>query len=176
LSTEKVKAKVIHAASGSITEGDVLLASASKGIVIGFNSDPTPGARQLAEAEGITIQRYDVIYRLEEDVGKALKGMLEPTYAEVLGGRAEVRATFAAGKRGKVAGVYVKEGQVWRDAKVRVLRQNEVVCESRVSSLRRFKEDATEVVAGLECGIGIEGFTDFHIGDIIECYRKERLS
>ncbi|MDH5781396.1 MAG: translation initiation factor IF-2 [Dehalococcoidia bacterium] len=176
LSTEKVRAKVIHAASGSITEGDVLLASASKGIVIGFNSDPAPGARQLAEAEGVTIQRYDVIYRLEEDVGKALKGMLEPTYAEVLGGRAEVRATFAAGKRGKVAGVYVKEGKVWRDAKVKVLRQNEVVCESRVSSLRRFKEDATEVVAGLECGIGIEGFTDFYIGDIIESYRKERVS
>ena len=176
LGTEKARAKVIHAASGSITEGDVLLASASKGIVIGFNSDPAPGAQQLAEAEGVSIQHYDVIYRLEEDVGKALKGMLEPTYAEVLGGRAEVRAIFSASKRGKVAGVYVKEGKVWRDAKVKVLRQNEVACESRVSSLKRFKEDVTEVVAGLECGIGIEGFTDFYTGDIIEFYRKERVS
>jgi len=176
LGTEKARAKVIHAASGSITESDVLLASASKGIVIGFNSDPAPGAQQLAEAEGVSIQRYDVIYRLEEDVGKTLKGMLEPTYAEVLGGRAEVRAIFTASKYGKVAGVYVKEGKVWRDAKVKVLRQNKVVCESRLSSLRRFKEGVTEVVAGLECGIGMEGFTDFYTGDIIEFYRKERVS
>ena len=176
LGTEKARAKVIHAASGSITESDVLLASASKGIVIGFNSDPAPGAQQLAEAEGVSIQRYNVIYRLEEDVGKALKGMLEPTYAEVLGGRAEVRAIFTASKYGKVAGVYVKEGKVWRDAKVKVLRQNKVVCESRLSSLRRFKEGVTEVVAGLECGIGMEGFTDFYTGDIIEFYRKERVS
>ncbi|GAI41005.1 unnamed protein product, partial [marine sediment metagenome] len=175
LGTEKARAKVIHAASGSITESDVLLASASKGIVIGFNSDPAPGAQQLAEAEGVSIQRYDVIYRLEEDVGKTLKGMLEPTYAEVLGGRAEVRAIFTASKYGKVAGVYVKEGKVWRDAKVKVLRQNKVVCESRLSSLRRFKEGVTEVVAGLECGIGMEGFTDFYTGDIIEFYRKERV-
>ncbi len=176
LGTEKARAKVIHAASGSITESDVLLASASKGIVIGFNSDPAPGAQQLAETEGISIQRYDVIYRLEEDVGKALKGMLEPTYAEVLGGRAEVRAVFPSSKHVKVAGVYVKEGKVWRDAKVKILRRNEVVCESRVSGLRRFKEDVTEVVAGLECGIGMEGFTDFYTGDIIEFYRKERVS
>jgi translation initiation factor IF-2 len=176
LGTERARAKVIHAASGSITEGDVLLAAASKGIVIGFNSDPAPGAQQLAEAEGVSIQRYNVIYRLEEDLSKALKGMLEPTYAEVLGGRAEVRAIFPASKYGKVAGVYVKEGKVWRDAKVKVLRQNEVACESRVSSLKRFKEDVTEVVAGLECGLGIEGFTDFYTGDIIEFYRKERVS
>ncbi len=176
LSTEKVRAKVIHAASGSITESDILLASASKGIVIGFNSDPAPGAQQLAETEGISIRRYDVIYKLEEDVGRALKGMLEPTYAEVLGGRAAVRAIFPSSKLGKVAGAYVKEGKIWRDAKVKVLRQNEVVCESRISSLKRFKEDVTEVVAGLECGVGIEGFTDFYIGDIIELYRKETVS
>ena len=176
LSTEKVRAKVIHTASGSIAESDVLLASASKGIVIGFNSDPAPGAQQLAETEGVSIQRYDVIYKLEDDVGKALKGMLEPTYAEVLGGRAEVRAVFPSSKQGKVAGVYVKEGKIWRDAKVKILRQNEVVCESRVSSLKRFKEDATEVVAGLECGAGVDGFTDFYIGDIIEFYRKEKVS
>jgi translation initiation factor IF-2 len=176
LSTEEVRANVIHAASGSVTESDVLLALASKGIIVGFNTDPAPGAQQLAETEGISIQRYDVIYRLEEDVSKTLRGMLEPTYVEVIGGRAEVRSVFASSKQGKVAGAYVKEGKAWRDAQVKVLRQNEVVCESRVSSLRRFKEDATEVTAGLECGIGIEGFTDFCAGDIIEFYRMERAS
>ena len=175
LSTEKVKARVIHAASGSITESDVLLASASKGIVIGFNNRPAAGAQQLAEKEGISIQYYDVIYKLVEDVDKTLKGMLEPTYAEVIGGRAEVRAIFARGK-GKVAGVYVAEGKMWRDAQVRILRQNKVVWESKVSSLKRFKDDVTEVPAGLECGIAIEGFSDFHVGDIIELYRKERIN
>jgi len=176
LSTEKVRVKVIHAASGSITESDVFLASASKGIIIGFNSDPAPGAQQLAEVEEVSIQRYDVIYKLEEDVGKALKGMLEPTYAEVLGGRAEVRAIFPSSKRGKVAGIYVKEGKVWRDAKAKILRRNDMVCESRISSLKRFKEDVAEVAAGLECGVGVEGFNDFYIGDIIELYRRERVS
>jgi len=176
LSTEEVRANVIHAASGSITEGDVLLAAASKGIIIGFSSVPAQGAQQLAEAEGISIQRYDVIYRLEEDVSKALKGMLEPTYVEVVGGRAEIRAIFDSSKQGKVAGVYVKEGKVWRDAQVKLLRQNKVVFESRISSLRRFKEDVTEVSAGLECGVSVEGFTDFSIGDVIEVYRMERAS
>lgn len=176
LNTEKVRANIIHASSGSITENDVLLASASKGIVIGFNTSSAPGAQQLAEAEGVSIQHYNVIYRLEEDMDKALKGMLKPTYAEVLEGRAEIRAIFPSSKQGKVAGVYVKEGKVWRGAKVKILRQNEVVCESRIASLRRFKGDVTEVPAGLECGIGMEGFTDFQIGDIIELYRKEKVS
>ena len=174
LSTEKTKAKVIHAASGSITESDVLLASASKGVIIGFNSRPTLGAIRLAEEEGVSVQHYDVIYKLIEDVDKTLKGMLEPTYAEILGGRAEVRAVFPAGK-GKVAGVYITEGKVWRDAQSKILRQNKLVCESKVSSLKRFKEDVTEVSASFECGIGIEGFIDFHLGDIIEFYRRERV-
>ncbi len=176
LGTEKAKTRVIHAASGSITEGDVLLASASKGIVIGFNSRPMPGATQLADAEGVSIQHYDVIYKLIEDMDETLKGMLEPTYAEVLSGRAEIRATFTSRKLGEVAGIYVMEGKVWRDAQVKLLRQNKVVCESRISSLKRFKEDVTEVVAGLECGVGIEKFADFRIGDVIELYRKERVS
>jgi len=176
LNTEKVRANIIHAASGSITESDILLASASKGIVIGFNTSTAPGAQQLAEAEGVSIQHYDIIYKLEEDIGNALKGLLEPTYAEVIGGRAEIRAIFPSSKQGKIAGVYVKEGKIWRDAKAKILRQNEVVHESQVSSLRRFKEDVTEVTAGLECGIAVEGFIDFHIGDVIELYRKERVS
>ena len=175
LGTEKAKARVIHAASGSITESDILLASTSKGIIIGFNTLPSPGATQLANTEGVGIQRYDVIYKLIEDVDKTLKGMLEPTYAEVLSGRAEVRAVFPSGKLGKIAGVYVTEGKVWRDAQVKILHQNKVISDARVSSLKRFKEDVTEVSAGLECGLGVEGSVDFQIGDIIEFYRKERI-
>lgn len=174
LSTEKVKTRVIHAASGSITESDVLLASASKGIIIGFDTPISPGAVQLANAEAVGIQTYDVIYRLIEDMDKTLKGMLEPTYAEVLSGRAEVRAVFPNSKAGKIAGVYVMEGKIRRDAQVRILRQNKTIGESRVSSLKRFTEDVSEVSAGLECGLGIEGSADFQIGDIVESYRKER--
>jgi translation initiation factor IF-2 len=176
LGTEKTKARIIHAASGSITESDVLLAAASKGIIVGFNTPTSPGATQLADAEAVGIHYYDVIYKLIEDVDKTLKGMLEPTYAEVLSGRAEVRAVFPRGKLGKIAGVYVVEGKVWRDAHVKILRQNKVIYDSRVSSLKRFKEDVAEVSAGLECGLGIEGTVDFQIGDIIEFYRRERIS
>jgi translation initiation factor IF-2 len=175
LGTERAKARVIHVASGSITESDVLLASASKGIIIGFNTPTSPGATQLANVEAVGIQHYDVIYKLIEDMDRTLKGMLEPTYAEVLGGRAEVRAVFPSSKVGKIAGVYVREGKVSRDAQVKILRQNKVICDSRVSSLKRFKEDAAEVSAGLECGLGIEGSVDFQTGDIIEFYRKERV-
>jgi len=175
LGTEKARARVIHAASGSITESDVLLASVSKGIIIGFNTTASAGAVQLASSEAVSIQHYDVIYKLIEDVDRTLKGMLEPTYAEVLGGRAEVRAVFPSGKTGKIAGLYMMEGRGWRDAQIKVLRQNKVIAESRVSSLRRFKEDVTEVSTGLECGLGVEGTVDFQVGDIIEFYRKERV-
>ncbi len=174
LGTEKTKARVIHAASGGVTESDVLLASASNGIIIGFNTPTSPGATQLANVEAVGIQHYDVIYKLIEDMDKTLKGMLEPTYAEVLSGRAEVRAIFPSGKQAKIAGIYVMEGKVRRDAQVRILRQNKITCDSRVSSLKRFKEDVTEVSTGLECGLGIEGFVDFQVGDIIEFYRTER--
>ncbi len=175
LSSEKVGVNIIHTGSGSITESDVLLASASKGIIIGFSSSLSPGAKQLAEAEGVSIRLYDVIYRLIEDVEKALQGMLAPTYVEVVGGRAEVRAVFSGGRQGKVAGVYVREGRVWRDAQAKILRGNKVLCESRISSLKRFKEDVTEVGTGFECGVGIENFGDFSVGDIIELYQKEKV-
>ena len=175
LGTDRAKARVIHAASGIITESDVLLASASKGIIIGFNTSTSPGATQLANLEAMSIRQYDVIYKLLEDVDSTLKGMLEPTYTEVLSGRAEVRAIFPSSKLGKIAGVYITEGKVWRDAQVKILRQNKTVGECRVSSLRRYKEDVAEVSAGLECGLGIEGNVDFQTGDIIESYRKERV-
>ena len=174
--TDRTKARVIHAASGSITESDVLLASASKGIIIGFNTRASPGATQLADTEGVIIQHYEIIYKLIEDMDKTLKGMLEPTYADVSSGRAEVRAVFSSSKMDKVAGVYVMEGKVGRGAQAKILRQNKVIFDSRVSGLRRFKDDIAEVSAGLECGLGVEGFVDFQIGDIIEFYRKERIT
>jgi translation initiation factor IF-2 len=176
LGTEKTKARVIHAASGGITESDVLLASASKGIIIGFNTPASPGAKQLADTEGVGIQHYDIIYKLIEDVDKTLKGMLEPTYGEVLSGRAEVRAVFPRAKAGKVAGIYITEGKATRDAQAKILRQNKVVAESSISSLKRFKEDVSEASAGLECGLGLGGSVDFQIGDIVEFYRRERIS
>ena len=176
LGDEKIRVRVIHSGSGSITESDVLLALASKGIIIGFNSRPEPGAHRLAELEGIAIRHYSVIYELANDVEKALKGMLEPTVTEVIEGQAGVLAIFDARKKGKVAGVSVKEGKVRRDALVRVLRQGESIHESRLSSLKRFKDDVKEVSAGLECGVRIEGFSDFQVGDVIQFYRQEKVT
>ena len=175
LGDEKIRVRVIHSGSGSITESDVLLALASKGIIIGFNSRPEPGAHRLADLEGINIRYYSVIYELVNDVDKALKGMLEPTLTDVIEGHAEVLAVFTTGKKAKVAGVSVKEGKARRDALARVLRQGESIHESRVSSLRRFKEDIREVSAGLECGVGIENFLDFQVGDVIQFYRHEKV-
>jgi len=174
LGTEEVKVRVIHSSSGNVTESDVMLAIASKGLIIGFNTGCEPGAQRLAEREGVTIRNYDVIYNLVDDVGKALKGMLEPTYTEVIEGRAEVRAVFPAGKKEKVAGVYVSEGKVSRGASARVWRQEQMLCESIVSSLRRFKDDVKEVAAGYECGVGIKDFVDFEAGDLLEFFRREK--
>jgi len=176
LGDEKVKVRIIHYGSGGITEGDVLLALASKAIVIGFNSRPESGAQRLAETEGISIRYYNVIYELVKDVEKALKGMLEPTYAEVTEGQAEVIAIFESGKKGRIAGVSVKEGRIKRDASARVIRKGEPIHESRIISLKRFKEDVKEVATGFECGLRIEGFSDFQVGDIIQSYRQEIVS
>ncbi len=173
LGTEAVKVRIIHSGSGNVTENDVMLAIASKGLIIGFNIGTEPGARRLADVEGVDIRSYDVIYNLVDDIGKALKGMLEPTYVEVIDGRAEIRAVFSAAKGVKVAGIYVTEGKVTRGASVRVLRQEQVVCESTVSSLKRFKDDVKEVAADYECGIGIQDFAEFEVGDILEFFRKE---
>ncbi len=173
LGTEEVRVGVIHSGTGNITESDVMLAIASKGIIIGFGVGCEPGARRLADVERVSIRSYDVIYNLVDDVGKALKGMLEPSYVEVVEGRAEVRASFSIGKKGKVAGVYVIEGKVSRGVSARLWRQEQVVCESTVSSLRRFKDDVKEVAAGYECGVGITDFSEFQVGDILEFFRKE---
>ena len=173
LGTEDIKVRVIHSGSGNITESDVMLAIASKGIIIGFNTSSEPGARRLAEIEGVAIRYYDVIYNLVDDVGKALKGMLEPSYVEVIDGRAEVRAVFPSSKKQKVAGVYMRDGKITLGASIRVLRGEQVVSESTVTSLRRFKDDVKEVASGYECGIGMKDFNDFEVGDILESFRTE---
>ncbi|MBI3040866.1 MAG: translation initiation factor IF-2, partial [Chloroflexi bacterium] len=148
-------------------------AAASKGIIIGFTTGSEPGARRLAELEGVSIRHYDVIYNLIDDVNSALKGMLEPSQVEVIEGRGEVRAIFPAGKRQKIAGVYVTEGKISRGASVRVRRHDEIVSESIVSSLKRFKEDVREVATGYECGLGVKDFSEFEVGDILELFRIE---
>jgi len=172
LNTEEVQVHILHADSGSITESDVLLALASSGIILGFNTRIEPGAAQLADSEGIDIRSYEVIYNLVDDVEKAMKGMLEPVYIDVVEGHAEVRAVFSA-RGGKVAGSYVSDGKITRGSLARVIRQGETVYESKVSSLKRFKEDAKEVASGFECGVGVEGYSDFEIGDIIEFYNMK---
>jgi translation initiation factor IF-2 len=173
LNTDEVKVNILHSDSGSITESDVLLALASKGIILGFNTRPEPGARQLADSEGVDIRQYAVIYNLVDDVEKAMKGILEPTYIEVVEGHAEVRVIFSA-RGSKVAGVYVTDGTITRGALARIMRQGETIFESSVSSLKRFKDDAKEVASGFECGVGIEGYSDLEVGDIVELYRTER--
>ncbi len=175
LGDENLKVKIIHDGTGNITESDIMLAIASRAIVIGFNVEVDPAARRMAEAEGVDIRLYDIIYRLVDDIEKALKGLLEPVYADVVIGHAEVKAIFRTSQRGKVAGVYVMDGQIHRNALARISRNGEVVYDGRVSSLRRFTEDVKEVNAGFECGVGLENFGDFVEGDIIEFYRKERV-
>lgn len=176
LDSGNVKVNLIHAASGSITESDVMLALASNGVIIGFNSRPESGAKNLADAEGVDIRFYNVIYNLVEDIKKAAAGMLEPTYVDVVEGHAEIRAVFGVAKRGKIAGSYVTDGKLTRGAQARLIRGGQLAGESTIISLRHFKDDVKEMAAGFECGVGLEGFTDFKEGDIIEAYRKERTN
>lgn len=175
LGTEDLKVKILHSAIGNIGESDVMLASASSAIVIGFNVSVDAAARALAEQEGVDIRLYNVIYQLVEDVEKALTGMLEPTYREVVTGHAEVRAVFSISKRGKVAGCYMTDGQVTRASSVRVIRNGQVLFDGRIASLKRFTEDVKEVNAGFEFGIGLEKYEDFQVGDVLEFYKQERV-
>jgi translation initiation factor IF-2 len=174
LGSEELKVNIIHAAAGDISESDINLAIASHAIIVGFQVQVDPAARRLAESEGVDIRLYDIIYRLVDEVDLALKGLLEPTYVDKTIGRAEVRATFDIPKIGQVAGCYVLEGEVRRNARARVWRSDQVVFEGTIGSLKRFDKDAREVRAGFECGIGVEGFHDFKVGDVIEAYVKER--
>jgi translation initiation factor IF-2 len=174
LGTEGVQIRIIHSGTGNITESDVMLAIASGGLIIGFGVNSEENARRLASTKVVDIRYYNVIYSLVDDVDKALKGLLEPTYVEVIEGRAEVRAVFPAGKRAKAAGAYVTEGKVIRGASVRVRRGGDVVNESTVSSLKRFKDDAKEVATGYECGVGVKDFNEFEVGDILEFFRMDK--
>ena len=176
LGDDKLKIKLLLIGTGNISESDVNLAVASGAIVIGFNVTVDPGAQRVAETEGVDIRQYDVIYKLIDDIDKALKGLLAPVYADKVIGRAEVRALFRIPKRGNIAGSYVIDGHLTRNALARVVRQNKVLHESKLSSLKRFTEDAREVATGFECGIGVEGFNDFQVGDIIEALVKERIN
>jgi len=172
LASERARVRVIHTGTGKISESDVMLARASSGVIIGFNVRTEPGAVRIADAEGVDIRHYDIIYRLTEDIERALKGIMEPITEEVIDGHAEVRAVFKV-RGGRVAGCMVTDGLVRRNSQLRVKRGAEVVRTSRVSSLRRFQEDVREVQAGLECGIGVEGFSDVQEGDVIEAFHTE---
>ncbi|MFC2020167.1 translation initiation factor IF-2 [Chloroflexota bacterium] len=176
LGGEEVGVRIIHNGTGNVTESDVMLAVASKGLVIGFNTDIEAGARRLADMEGVDIRCYSIIYNLVDDVKKALKGMLKPVFVEVTDGRAEVRTVFSSGKKTQAAGVYVTEGKVTRGVSVRVWRGKKTVFESVVASLRRFKDDVTEVATGYECGVGLKNFNDFKEGDVLEFFRSEESS
>ncbi|MEY2844463.1 MAG: hypothetical protein RL076_9 [Chloroflexota bacterium] len=175
LNTSEVQIKIIHRGTGTITESDVNLAIASRGIIIGFNARPDPAARRAAEQHGIDIRFYNIIYNLVEEMKKAMIGMLDPEYREVTEGYAEVRNTFRLPSREIVAGLYVTDGKINRQQSVRVLRSGVVTHDGRLSSLRRFKEDVREVASGYECGVVVENFNDVQDGDTLEFYRKERV-
>jgi translation initiation factor IF-2 len=175
-STSKVRVRVLHSSVGAISTNDVLLAAASHAIVVGFSIRPEKNAAELAEKEQVEIRLYTVIYELLDDLKKAMTGLLEPTFKEVSRGRAEVRETFKVPKIGTIAGCHVVEGVIPRTATVRLLRDNRVIHEGKISSLKRFKDDASEVRAGFDCGIGLERFQDIKPGDVIEAFVKEEVA
>ncbi len=176
LSTDKVKIKILHSSVGAITETDVLLASASNAIIIGFNVRPERKAQELADQENVEIRLHSIIYELQDEIKKAMTGLLEPVVKETYLGRAEVRDTFRIPKVGTVAGCYVNDGIIKRDSEVRLLRDNVQIFKGKISSLRRFKEDAAEVRNGLECGIAIANYGDIKVGDVIEAFVTERVA
>jgi translation initiation factor IF-2 len=175
LSTEKVKIKVVRTGVGAITESDVLLATASEAIIIGFNVRPEKKASELAERESIEIRLHTIIYELVDEIKKAMLGLLDPVFKEVFQGRVEVREVFRITKVGTVAGCHVSEGFITRNSEVRLLRDNIVVHTGKVSTLRRFKNDVNEVKQGFECGVAIAGYQDIRQGDVLEAFVTERV-
>ena len=173
LSNAEVKVNVIHAAAGAIKESDIMLAESSKAIIIGFNVRPDSNAKQVAERSGVDIKLYRIIYEAIEDVERALKGMLAPKFTEIYMGKAEVREVFKISGVGQVAGCYVTEGKIIRSGKLRIYRDDVMICEGNVLQLKRFKDDVKEVAQGFECGISIERFNDIKVGDFIESYQVE---
>ena len=175
LGTEGLKVRLLHTELGNINENDVLLAIASRAIVIGFNVKPDASAQKLARSKGVSIREYQVIYRLVEDVDKALQGLLEPEEQEVVVGEAEVREVFKISKIGQIAGCYMRSGEFRRRALARVVRGDKVVHDGNVSSLKHEKDDVNQVRKGFECGIGLKGFQDFKVGDALQCYVLEEV-
>ncbi len=175
LSTEDIHLKIIHSSAGAITETDVMLASASNAIIIGFNVRPDARVVEIAQQEGVEIKLYDIIYNVIADVRAGMEGLLEPEYKEVVHGRAEVRELYKVPKVGIIAGCHVTDGKIVRSAGIKLVRDSIVIFDGKMLSLRRFKDDAKEVLTGFDCGIGIEGFNDIRVGDVIEAYITETL-
>jgi translation initiation factor IF-2 len=173
---EDIGVNIIHTGTGQIGENDIMLASASDAIVLGFNVEPDNAARRLAEVEKVSIRKYDIIYHLIDDIEKALKGMLEPVEKKILIGRAEVLAVFPSGRYKQVAGCRVEKGEIRRNAKIRVVRDGKIAFEGDIDSLKRHQEDVTEVRQGFECGVGLRGFSDFEEGDTLECFVIETVT
>ncbi len=176
LSTDEVKINVLLEAAGDITDNDIMLATASNAIVVGFNTGITDTARRAAEAEGVDVRRYDIIYKLTDDIDAALKGMLEPEIVEVVEGRAEVRQLFRVGKSTVIAGCYVTDGRIVRSGQARVWRGGKVIVTDKIEGLRRFKDDVREVAQNFECGISLAGFNDLVEGDVVECFTQQARS
>jgi translation initiation factor IF-2 len=176
LGGDELQVRILHQGIGDVSESDVMLASASRAIVLGFHVDVDEAARRMAVQDGVDIRLYMIIYNLIDDVDRALRGMLEPEYEKVVMGHAEVRAVFRIRRRGNVAGCYVTDGLVTRNAWARVRRGGEEIFDGPLDSLKRFQEDVSEVRSGFECGLGIAGFDDFQEGDLLEFYREERVS
>ncbi|MGD8516674.1 MAG: translation initiation factor IF-2 [Anaerolineae bacterium] len=176
LGSDDLQPKILHQGIGNVSESDVMLASASDAIILAFRVEADEAARRAAAQNGVDVRFYEIIYKLIEDVEKALTGMLEPVYEDVVIGHAEVRAVFPIRNRGKVAGCYVTDGEITRNAQVRVLRHGEELYDSTLASLKRFQEDVTEVRAGFECGASVAGFDDYEEGDVLEFYTRQQVS
>ena len=175
LSNDEVRVRIVHSGVGAITESDVTLASTAGAIIVGFNVRPSTGVQSMADREKVQIRTYRVIYNIIDDVENAMKGMLDPEFKEVVLGQVEIRETFRVPGVGTIGGAYVTDGKVIRNAEVRIVRDGIVIHEGKISSLKRFKDDAKEVTQGYECGIGIENYNDIKEGDVIECFQMEEV-
>ena len=175
MSNDQVKVRIVHDAVGSVTESDIRLAEVANAIIIGFNIRPAANLQAMAEGVGVDMRFYRVIYDAINDVEKAMKGMLAPTFKEVIDGHIEIRQLFKVSNVGTIGGAYVLDGRVGRNAEVRVVREGIVMHEGKLASLKRFKDDVREVAAGYECGVMIEKFNDIKEGDIIEAFHQEQV-
>jgi translation initiation factor IF-2 len=175
LNQEEIRINVLHEGAGDITDNDIMLAAASDAIIVGFSTKITETARRAADAEGVDVRLYDIIYKLTDDISAALQGLLEPEIVEVVEGRAEVRQIFRVGKSTVIAGCFVTDGRIVRGG-ARVWRNGKIVATDRIESLRRFRDDVREVERNYECGIGLAGYNDLEEGDIIECFTSQTVS